>query len=144
MPRSGNISCMSTQDYVADGDLADTLALDSVNKGKNISRWSFLYAEEFWFYTLSRRVASFIYYIVYNYPAARGHMIRLYLERLVLKSKKLHAPGSRNCLTSHSEYWYSALVLEYILFMRLVNSYYLKFVHVKEPPRDLHGTVFPI
>ena len=38
MPRNGNISCMSTQDYVADGDLADTLALDSVNKGKNISR----------------------------------------------------------------------------------------------------------
>ena len=38
MPRNGKISCMSTQDYVADGDLADTLALDSVNKGKNISR----------------------------------------------------------------------------------------------------------
>ena len=38
MPRNGKISCMSAQDYVADGYLADTLALDSVDDGKCISR----------------------------------------------------------------------------------------------------------
>ncbi len=98
MLRNDEILCMSTQDYVADGDLADTLALDSVNEGENISRSAFLYAEEFWFYTLSRTVACFIYYVVYNYPTAPSRMIRLYLERLVQKSQKLNALGEETVL----------------------------------------------